>query len=166
MGKNYFIFTLLFSFVIDSCTQKHLIVKKEKAGLIFKAEMENWHKEGSFNYLLIKITLINNSPDTIRYVNMYCDSDKIYVLDNKKLNIHWGVGCDKNFPLLHILFPYQKEQSGLEARTQEDTFRLSGEKFRVGFNYIAAKNNEDARSKFDSLLNQKHLIWSDTLTIK
>src|ERR1035437_4724613 len=98
---------------------------------------------------------------------MYCDSDKIYVIDidTKKLNIHWKE-CDKNFLELHILFPYEKEYSGLEALTQEDTFKLIGEKFRVGFNYIAAKNNEDARTKFDSLLNQKHLIWSDTVEIK
>jgi hypothetical protein len=164
MRKNYFPLRLLFLFIIFSCSQKHTVVK-ERAGLVFKAEIGNWHREEEYNYLSIKTILINNSPEPIKYVNMYCDSDIIYVIETKRLNIHFR-DCDKNSDKLHILPPYQNEQSVLEARTQEDTSKLIGEKFRVGFNYVKPRSNDDFASILDSLRNQKHLIWSDTVEIK
>ncbi len=165
MSKNYFLFCLLFSFVIDSCTQKHLVIKKERAGLVFKAEIGNWHREEGYNYLTIKTTLFNNSSDTIRYVNMYCDSDIIYVIEIKRLNIHFRE-CDKNFPKKYILFPYQSKHSVLEARTEEDTSMLKNVKFRLGFNYVKPNQIEEAESKINFFDNHKNMIWSDTLIIK
>ena len=165
MSKLFFLLSLLFSFVIDSCTQKQSADKKERQGLIFNAEIGNWHKEDGFNYLPIKTTLINNSHDTIKYVNMYCDSDIIYVIETNRLKIHF-IDCNKNSEKIHILFPHQNEQSALDARTEEDTSKLIGEKFRVGFNYIKPRSNNDFGSILDSLNNKKHLLWSDTITIK
>ncbi len=155
----------LFSLLFFICCEQKPPLKKERMGLLFKAALGSWHNSDGYNYLSIKTSLINNTPDTVRYVNMYCDSDRIYVIDTKKLNIHW-IECNKNFPEIHILFPYQIETSGIESRTQEDTNNLKGIKFRVGINYISARNNEEAVQKFDSLGNQKHLLWSDTLEIK
>jgi hypothetical protein len=165
MRKYYFLFVLFYLFVIASCTQKQFVGKKEKEGLIFKAETGHWHKEDSFNYLSIKTTLFNNSPDTIRYVNMYCDSDIIYVIEAKKLNIHFR-DCDKNSPETYILFPHQSKQSFLEGRTKADTSELIGEKFRVGFNYVKPESIAEVESKINFFDAHKNIIWSDTLTIK
>ncbi len=153
---------LPFLAIIFSCSQKRLL--KEEQGLTFKAKAGLWNKTDSFYYLSIKTTLINNSPDTIRYVNMSCSSNIIYEIETNKLNIYYKE-CDKNYPKVYILLPYQTEQNILQARTQETPNNLQKEKFRVGFNYVPDKYIED-ENLGEILSMHKRLIWSDTITIK
>ncbi len=151
-----------------SCNSQEISKKasdKNANKLYLDAEIVEWKQIKTSNYLIIHTSLINNTSSLIKFINMYCDWEIAYEVDTKFLEI-LPKECDKNFPELNYLTNQQKYERDVPAKALVDTNEIKGLKFRIGFKYVTAANQEEAHSKSYELYKSKNIIWSDTLQIK
>ena len=147
---------------LPSCAQKSNKKNIELPAVTFTAVVGE--KPLDITHLSVKITLTNNTDDTLGFVRMSCSWEDAYILDTKKIFISPGL-CDKNFPKLIRILPHQKDERSLSV-TPSNTSGLLGTKFRVGFNLVTVKNEREAMDKVAELRKMNNIIWSDTLQIK
>ena len=156
---------ILLTFVgVMICSCGH-IEKKEAGKFLFSAQIDRWTKEGSFDFLLIKTTLTNKTPDTVKYVSMSCSWQDPYTTDTGELSILVSP-CDRNVPKLIQIPPDKSEETILSLTSKKSIDQLQNIKFRIGFNLVTAKDQNEMFSKVSDLNKMKNVIWSDTLQLK
>ncbi|POS00635.1 hypothetical protein Q361_1398 [Flavobacterium croceum DSM 17960] len=153
--------TIIGSTVFLSCSHK----SGEKDEMTLSARINNWEKDGDINYLLIKTSLTNSLSDTVTYISMSCSWQDSYTTDTKDLFISVNE-CDKNVPQLIKIPPHSRRDTVIKLTTKKNIRQLTGLRFRIGFNFIRAKNNNEMFSKVSQLPKMNNVIWSDTLELK
>jgi hypothetical protein len=136
--------------------------------LSLKAHLGSWSKEGNFNLLTVKITLKNNTSDTLRYLGMTCSWDMLYTLSTEKF-IFEGFNCNSNIPVLIKIPPHRKEEKELKLVAKNNPIEYHNFKFKIGFLFID-ENSQIVMGQLltgDSVfvINKEKIIWSDDLKI-
>lgn len=142
--------------------QKNYNDKTEQ--LTFRAVVDRWETIADVNYLLIKTTLTNFSSDTVAYITMSCSWQEAYATDTKDLVVVINE-CVKNVHELIKIPPKSRRDTVLKLISQKSRRELKGLQFRVGFNFVSARNYDEMFSKASQLTEMKNVIWSDTLKL-
>lgn len=159
--KTFIAVTIIWSTIIFSCSHP----KEGKEKMILSAQVGSWEKDGDINYLPIKTSLTNSLSDTVTYISMSCSWQDSYTTDTKDLFISVNE-CDKNVPQLIKIPPDSRRDTIIKLTTKKNIRQLTGLRFRIGFNFIRAKNNNEMFSKVSQLTKMNNVIWSDTLEVK
>ena len=152
-----FITTLIFS-----CQTKH-----KPGKLSFEANIDKWEKRGEIDVLNVKTSLVNTTSDTITYISLSCAWENAYTIDYNDLVIFPSI-CNKkeNAPVLIKLPPGKEDARELSLTSKKRVDQLRNMKFRIGFNLVSAKEQDDLGDKASELRQMKNVIWSDVLKIK
>jgi hypothetical protein len=134
--KTFLRLAVIGSIIFLSCSnQKDDRAKEGK--LIFSAQVDNWIKEGDINYLLVRTSLTNSSPDTVTYITMSCSWQDVYTTDTKDLVISVNE-CDKNVPHLIKIPPHGRQDTDLKLKSEKSISQLTNLHFRLGLNLVTA----------------------------
>lgn len=115
---------------------------------------------GNSRYLIVPVTLSNNTNQTLSYYSMSCSWWDLYKFDSKELLFDGGFNCDKNVPVLSTLGPHQQYKTYIELLTKKGVKTVT---YKIGFNLI----NEKAGLTAAQLKAHKpNILWSNTLTVK
>ncbi len=144
---------------IGSVTAFVRIGGKEKSVLDVKAELEWIQTKDSVYYLSAKVSLINNSPDTIYYESMSCSWRDRYTINTDTMSI-FGSFCKKNGPRNVAILPYGTDARGITLDNAKRNF--VGLKFKMGFHFIRLKDEKG--NPYGSLYKDT-LIWSNEVEI-
>ena len=154
-----------------SCTLLFLSCSSKNAStddlqlLSLSTQMGSWKSVPPQRFVSVITTLTNNTSDTLRYVSMSCSWQDAFIIDTKKLNIY-PVECDKNVPELIAIPPYGQEQKALAVVTEKSMEELRNIKFRIGFNWLAAKDYNEVFEKVEQMNDMTNVVWSDPLKIQ
>ena len=116
--------------------------------------------------LAVKVILINNTPDTVIYQSMSCSWCDYYITNTPDVSLSSDYfACDKNIPLKVKILPYSKEEKIISYLLADKIPETTVVSFKIGFNYIPVKENENI-----SLFNwhppaKRNYIWSNSLSI-
>ncbi|MCL9804885.1 DUF4352 domain-containing protein [Flavobacterium amniphilum] len=113
-------------------------------------------------YLIVPVTLTNNSKDILNYLSMSCSWEDLYVVDHKNLTIEGSV-CDKNIPTILTLAPGKKKTVALKLITGQVSGTAKKE-FKIGYNLIKSTKRQDL-FQYSTLKKKKNIIWSNTVSI-
>jgi hypothetical protein len=150
------------SLLFFSCGQ----IGKNKTGkLLFSAQIDKWEKLGDVDLLQIKTVLSNTTTDTVTYVSMLCSWEDAYTIDNNDLTIFPSL-CERNAPMLIKIHPGKTDERILNLTSKKKLDQLRNIKFRIGFNFVIAKDYKEMFDKASELKEMKNVIWSDTLQLK
>lgn len=147
-------------------------VKKEKTKPIVTIRL--------LPYCRVNVALINNSPDTIKYVGWSCSGSEILRLNTDKIALDPGIECNASWPVKCEILPHDSNiyvlslylnKDGLGAVTKK---QLQG--LRVGLPFVSAdtikwgKDNRTAsleieREVITKLQDKNIIIWSNELVI-
>ena len=113
-------------------------------------------------YLIVPVTLTNNSKDTLNYLSMSCSWEDLYVVDHKNLEIEGSI-CDKNIPAILTLAPAEKRTVALKLITGQVSDRTKKE-FKIGYNLIKSTKRQDLLS-YRALKKKANIIWSNAVSM-
>lgn len=119
-------------------------------------------KQGSGVVWVVSTTFTNLSKDTLKYFNMNCSWQDMYVLNNKNLNILANL-CDKNTPVILKLAPNRSSTVELKLLVNEEA-NGSPQSFRLGVNLVPATKPRLEFSPKEFLYRQ-NIVWSNEITM-
>ena len=126
------------------------------------AEKGKYIKFGAARYLIVPVTLTNNTNDTLKYAGMSCSREDLYRIDSKSLAFV-GTECDKNVPVLLKLNPHSSTQTQLKLKISADPSSFAEMKYRIGFNLLVVHKDESVFGLIES--KKKNIIWSDVVAM-
>ena len=116
------------------------------------------------NNLLLKVTLKNNTSDTVKYLSWICSWQDSYLIDNDKWKI-FVERCFKNVPGTFSIPPYQSETKMLELERNIGFSKNKGSNFRIGFYYVPPPVQlKSIPVKLEKLKPSDVIIWSNTVS--
>lgn len=105
---------------------------------------------------------MNNSNDTLKYVNMSCSSDEIFSTNTDRV-VLFRHGCEKNVLEVHSVPPHQSENIRIVLVVGK---RSKGkERIRVGMCLVLVKKNNSWPSFEDISQHRGETIWSNKVQI-
>lgn len=117
----------------------------------------------TFRGITVPITLLNNSNDTLKYVNMSCSSDEIFSTNSNKV-VLFRHGCDKNIDEIHTVPPHQSETINRALVVSDKT--NEGEKFKVSMSLIFSTDYQSLYTLNEHISKHKGItIWSNEVHI-
>lgn len=115
----------------------------------------------SGNNLLIKVILLNNSADTIKYMGMDCSWQDSYLIDNDRWSIFVNV-CFKNGPHIYSIPPYQSETKILRLERALGSAKSRSSIFKIGFRFVPPPVPlKQIPIKLEKLKSNAVTIWSN-----
>lgn len=121
---------LFFSMLITICTSFQ-VQRTGTPPLSVKAVIDS----RSGKSLSVKVTLVNNTADTVKYMSMNCSWQDFYSIDNDRWVI-FGDLCCKNGPEIRSIPPYQTETSMLKLERVFGSVASKSSMFRIGFRFV------------------------------
>jgi len=146
------------------CSSKHKDKNKE-VPLLLSAKVDSSKTQENLTFIFITTKLTNSSSDTIKYITMSCSWQDPFTADLKELVVH-GKDCDKTVPKLKEILPRTSEAVSFQLTSSKTFNELKDKIFRVGFNWVTAKDFDEMFLKLPKLWEMKNVIWSGTLRIK
>jgi len=118
----------------------------------------------SGNNLSIKVTLTNNTADTVKYLSWNCYWQASYLIDNDKWAIPPNV-CYRNFQETFAIPPYQSEVKILELKRIVGTSKSKNSQLKVGFQYIPPPSLlKPIPIKIEKGKSTGTILWSNTIS--
>ncbi|GAB2814037.1 hypothetical protein [Ferruginibacter profundus] len=118
----------------------------------------------SENNLFIKVTLTNNSPDSVKYVTWNCSWQERYAIDNDRWKISVNL-CFKNGPETITIPPFQSETKILELKRITGLCKSRNPEFKIGFHFVPPPVTiKELPLKVKKIKSKDVMIWSNTLT--
>lgn len=149
---------LICGFIFIFCTSFHTHrTESNKLSLVVGVDSRN------VNNLSLKVTLINNTSDTVKYISMDCSWQESYRINSDKWKIDISI-CYKNGRVIISLPPHQSTSKILCLIKKEGISKFETMKFKIGFNFIPLNESKNIPSKFDYFFKIENIIWSNTIT--
>ena len=149
---------LFYSILVTIC-YSFQIHRTDNPKLSLKAVIDS----RSGNNLTIKVTLTNNTADTVKYISMDCSWQDSYSIDNDKWSIYVNL-CYKNGPETISLPPYKSETKTLELKRVIGSSKSKSSKFKIGFRFVPPPVPLDSIPiKLEKLKPNAVTIWSNTV---
>lgn len=137
----------------------------EKGELNISAIIDSIKTKENLSYIFVTAKLTNPSFDTLRYITMSCSWQDPFTTDMKDLVIR-GEDCNKNVPKLQEVLPLKSNEYSLQLTSKQTIVELKNKGFRIGFNWVTAKDFDEMFLKLPQLREMKNVVWSDTLRIR
>jgi|GEM_PF-2813754 hypothetical protein len=123
------------------------------------------------NEAILRVSLVNNSADTIYYLSFTCDGwSKDIVYDTNIVDVV-SINCNATYPLKLKIAPHDSDARDVNCfLTHKRSFDdIKGRKYRLGYHWRALSreqviNNDMNVWKLPNLTDE--IIWGDTLEIK
>jgi hypothetical protein len=116
----------------------------------------------------ILFKLINNSNDTLEYMDMSCDWELVFCSNNAGINIPIESSCDKNAPITIQVPPHTEKSFNIFA-FYNPALTKSGTRFKLGMIPMKYRNYIQLDYIFDYLRfladSPKYTIWSDEVDV-
>ncbi len=115
---------------------------------------------------LMKVTLTNNSPDTVKYITWDCTWEKVYSINSDRWTITASDQfCFKNGHIEIKIPPYGSDIKNLELIKEKGIAKVKNQKFKIGFNYITNFTIKKIPSKYSATPNRDwEMIWSNDVS--
>ena len=116
------------------------------------------------NNMSLKVTLTNNTPDTVKYVTWDCSWQESYSIDNDKWKIYVEL-CFKNGHTTISIPPYKSETKTLELERVIGYTKSKSLNFKIGFHFVPPQAQlKNIPIKLEKLKPNDLTIWSNTLS--
>jgi hypothetical protein len=151
---------LLFCTIIFACTSftipKQVNPKLSLSAFIFVRDSRS---------MSVKITLTNNSNDTVSYEGWSCSWQRSYLIAPNTWNIIPNL-CYKDGHQTYQIPPHQSQSKILYLEKNVSVPTSKDQEFRIGFHYIPPPENIIAMpaAVLHQRLRADSIIWSNTLT--
>lgn len=108
----------------------------------------------------VPLRLSNNSNTVLKYVNMSCSRDAIFVIQSKNSLNLVEVACDQNFPKVFTVAAHHSKIFWLPVSRSRNRFSKSN-KFKIGINLL--KYDDDRLPLDFNIFDNKtvNIIWSN-----
>ncbi|MFN8283842.1 MAG: hypothetical protein U0U67_11550 [Chitinophagales bacterium] len=127
--------------------------------------VKNWEKVKGTNCLNVKVSLHNNSADTLFFYNMSCSWEDIYRINSKGIKIYNESICFRNSPVIVKLAPFKSYDNVLKLYKDVEN-KKNSMVFSIGLNLVEVKPNDYFFKKWRELDMSKNIIWSNSITVK
>jgi hypothetical protein len=151
--------------VCSSCT---IFKSKSQKEYILIAKQGKYVKENGHNLLLISVVFINNTKDTLRYIEMACPVNSTYAVQSTQLiRADEPITCTGNMPVIKMLAPAKSKSAVIKYRIL-DTASHRDIKLRMAF-YLY--KDPELYMKFfflgqENILPRAAIILSNTIKMK
>lgn len=136
------------------------VLAQSNAGYSFTVEQGKVANYGAHKYLIVPVTLSNNTNQTLSYYSLSCSWWDFYKFDSQELIYNGGYKCADNAPVLLTLAPHQQYKNKIELLIKPGVKAVN---YKIGFNLIMDK----AKLNLSQLKSHKpNVIWSNTLSMK
>ena len=125
--------------------------------------IRNNYRDKNRVYILIPVTVHNNSGDTLKYLSMNCSWQYYYHVDNSKFNVVMS-SCDNNGPIEAVVPPYSSQSQALTIVYNKSSLKHV-ELFKIGLN-VNRNVLLNATSGFRDQLRRYNIIWSNEVRFK
>ena len=144
--------------------------KDKDTKISFTASVDKRETINGTNFLLIKLSLNNNSFDTLKYIIMSCDYPFNYIINPIRYFAMVDEGCDKNVPELIKIPPQQSIDTLLKLQIDDNFKDEINASFKIGVRLITVANTFDSliykRNFLDFYLKNKYAYFSNDTSIK
>ena len=116
------------------------------------------------NKIYLKVTLSNNTLDTVKYVTWDCSWQDSYSIDNDKWRIYVNL-CYKNGHETISIPPYQSDTKTLELKRVIGYTKSKSSDFKIGFHFVPPPDQlKNIPIKLEKLKLNDLTIWSNTVS--
>jgi hypothetical protein len=116
------------------------------------------------NNMSVKVTLTNNTPDTVKYVTWSCSWQESYSIDNDKWRIYVNL-CYNNGHTTILIPPYKSETKTLELERVIGYTKSQSLNLKIGFHFVPPPDQlKNIPIKLEKLKPNDLTIWSNTLS--
>jgi hypothetical protein len=116
------------------------------------------------NSISLKVTLTNNTADTVKYVTWDCSWQESYSIDNDKWRIYVEL-CFKNGHKTISIPPYKSETKTLELSRVIGYTKSKNSNFKIGFHFVPPPDQlKNIPVKLEKLKQNDLTIWSNTVS--
>jgi hypothetical protein len=113
------------------------------------------------NHISLKVTLTNNTPDTVKYETWDCSWQDSYSIDNDRWKIHVNL-CFKNGRETISIPPYKSGTKTLELERVTGYTKSKNSNFKIGFHFAPTPDElKNIPVKFEKLKPNDLIIWSN-----
>lgn len=124
-------------------------------------------KEWGMHVCDIKVTVKNNTADTIKYITMSCSWDDMFQADTSLFEVQGVFNCDRNVVECGYIMPFDTMSRLLIISPRYHRIVRQAD-VKVGFNYLPYNGPE---SLFDNQLHEvwrdkKNIFWSNPITYR
>ena len=164
MKLIFFLLTTIITSLLVSCDSQPEKVNTNSITLMsspitLRAKLDSFYTKDTTQYIFVNATLTNKTLNSFKYIIENCSWAESFTTDSKDLKVYI-TPCFQNW-LFTTNIPPLKSQNYLLTLKAAKPFKAS--RFRIGFNLITDYKVTNIDSLFSSLVDMKHLIWSNSI---